>query len=41
MALRYGLWIGITVLVVYGLGRLKRWLLALAVKKKRPEDQGV
>lgn len=30
LVLAYGLWIGLTVLIVMGLGRLKRWLLVLA-----------
>lgn len=41
LMLAYGFWIGLTVLIVVGLGRLKRWLLALAEKKKSPGNQGV
>lgn len=41
MVFVYGFWVGMTVLVAVALGRLKRWLLAQAEKKKRPENQGV
>jgi len=34
--LEYVFWLGLTVLVVVGLGRLKRWLLRLVKKRKRP-----
>ena len=40
MVLAHVFWVGLTVLAVVALRRLKRWLLALAQKKKRPEDQG-
>ena len=41
LVLAYAFWVGLTVLVVVALERLKRWLLGLAQKKKHPEDQGV
>ncbi len=40
MVLAYVFWVAVTVLVVFSLGRLKRWLLERVEKKKRP-DQGV
>lgn len=36
LVLAYVFWVGLTVLAVIGLGRLKRWLLALAENKETP-----
>jgi hypothetical protein len=41
LAAEYMFWVGLTVLIVVGLGRLKRWLLRLVSKKKTPFDKGV
>ena len=34
MALQYGFWVAVTVLAIWALGRLKRWLWGLINKKK-------